>query len=140
MVSACSLFDLLAFCAGGDLFVVVPDGIGCWAGVGVFIIPVSVGIFFVSLAFCAGVSSFTVVLDGVRVSVVVGVHAGGGLFIVVLDGIGAMFIVPLALWPVHRCTCWCRHWLSWLVFMVEMIWNIESLLVDTICCAGGWFT
>jgi hypothetical protein len=38
------------------------------------------------------VSLFTVVLDGVRVSVVVGIHAGGGLFIVVLDGIGAVFI------------------------------------------------
>ena len=104
MASVCSLFDLLAFCAGGDLFVVVPDGIGCWAGVGVFIVPVSVGIFFISLVFCAGVSSFTVVLNGVHVSVVVGVHAGGGLFIVVLDGIGAVFIVLLALWPVHRCT------------------------------------
>ena len=104
MSSACLLFDLLAFRAGGDLFVVVPDGVGCWAGVGVFIVPVGVAIFFVSLAFCAGVSLFTVVLDGVRVSVVVGVHAGGGLFIVVLDGIGAVFIVLLVLWPVHRCT------------------------------------
>ena len=73
MASACSLFDLLAFRAGGDLFVVVPDGVRHWAGVGVFIVPVGVGIFFVSLAFRAGVSSFTVVLDGVRVSVVVGV-------------------------------------------------------------------
>ena len=104
MASACSLFDLLAFHAGGDLFVVVPDGVRCWAGVGVFIVPVGVGIFFISLAFCAGVSSFTVVLNGIRISVVVDIHAGGGLFIVVLDGIGAVFIVPLALWPVHHCT------------------------------------